>query len=177
MKKLDRIAELINSEFNLHPKAQLQDYYKLFFQDAFGPGHIIKDKTSAEKYLRIELEEASNFEEKDFQNISSTNSFYRVNINVINKELISFENLLDAFIKSAKIENEISSKEWLEEWGNIEQQILLMKIPMENIEKQSTELWKIIRSEQLISHSSIYRKTYSPHYRLINAEQFSRIKC
>lgn len=173
----DKIKKLIKSEFELHSKAQLIDYYKLFFQGTFGPEHIISSRSSARKFLESELEETSIFEERDYQNISYINEFYRVNINVINKEIISFDDFLDAFIKSAKLENEISNKEWLEEWENIEQQILLMKIPMENIKKQSKELWKIIEDKQLVSHSNIYRKTYSPHYRLINAEQFSRINC
>ena len=173
----DKIRKLIKSEFELHPKAQLIDYYKLFFQGTFGPGHIISSRSSARKFLKNELEESSVFEETDYQNISYINEFYRVNLNVINKGMISFDGFLDAFLMSAKIEKEISHKEWLVDWENIEQQILLMKIPIENIEKQSTELWEIITNEQLISHSNIYRKNYSPHYRLFNAEQFLRIKC
>ena len=35
MKEIDKITELIKSEFELHPKAQLRDYYKLFFQGTF----------------------------------------------------------------------------------------------------------------------------------------------
>ena len=100
-----------------------------------------------------------------------------MNLNVINKNKITFDDFLDAFLKSADVENEISYKEWLEEWENIEQQIIMMKIPIENIEEQSAELWKTITNEQLISHSNIYRSAYSPHYRLINAKQFQRIKC
>ena len=173
----DKIRKLIKSEFELHPKAQLIDYYKLFFQGTFGPGHIISSRSSARKFLENELEESSVFEEIDYQNISYINEFYRVNLNVINKGMISFDDFVDAFLKSAKIEKEISHKGWLVDWENIEQQILLMKIPIENIEKQSTELWEIITNEQLISHSNIYRSAYSPHYRLINAKQFQRIKC
>ena len=173
----DKIKKLLKFEFELHSKAQLIDYYKLFFQGTFGPGHLISNKNSARKFLKNELEESSIFEETDFQNINYINELYRVSINVINKGIISFDDFLDAFIKSAKLENEISYKEWLIDWENIEQQVLLMKIPIENIEKQSKEVWKIIEDKQLVSHSNIYRKTYSPHYRLFNAEQFSRIKC
>jgi len=177
MKEVDKITELIKSEFELHPKAQLIDYYKLFFQGNFGPGHIISNKSSAREFLEIELEESTTFEEIDYQDISYINEFYRVNLNVINKGIIPFDDFLDAFLMSAKLKNEISHKEWLVDWENIEQQVIIMKIPIENIEKQSPELWKIMKDKQLVSHSNIYRKTYSPHYRLINAEQFSRIKC
>ena len=177
MKKVDRTTELIKSEFELYPKAQLQDYYKLFFQGTFGPGHIISSKSSARKFLQNELEETSICEKRDYQNISYINEFYRVNLNVINKRRISFDDFLDAFLQSTDFKNEISYKEWVEEWENIEKQIILMKIPIENIEQQSSELLEISKNEQLISHSNIYRAAYSPHYRLINAKQFQRIQC
>ena len=172
-----KITELIISEFKLHPKAQLVDYYKLFFQGTFGPEHIILNKSSAREFLQNELEESSIFEKKDYQNISFINEFYRLNLNVINKGIISFDDFLDAFIKSVELINEMSYEEWIEEWNNIEKQIFMMKIPIENIKQQSSELQEIIKNEQLVSHSNIYRANYSPHYRLINAEQFKRIKC
>ncbi|MDA3814520.1 MAG: hypothetical protein PF570_09760 [Candidatus Cloacimonetes bacterium] len=176
MKKVDRITKLTISEFKLHPKSQLIDYYKLFFQGTFGPEHIISSKSSTREFLRNELEGSSIFEEKDYQNISYINEFYRVNLNVINIGMISFNDFLDAFLKSVEVKNELSHNEWLEQWENIEKQIFMMKIPIENIEQQSIELWKIIKSKQLVSHSNIYRTAYSPHYRLINAKQFRRIK-
>jgi len=171
----DTIRKLIKSEFELHPKAQLKDYYKLFFQGTFGPGHIISNKSSAREFLENEIKDSSIFEESDYQNISHFNEFYRVNLNVINKGIISFDNYLDAFLKSVEFKNEISQNEWLEHWGKIEKQIFMMKIPIENIEQQAAELWKIIESKQLVRHSDIYRTAYSPHYRLINAEQLHRI--
>ena len=172
----DTIKKLIKSEFELHPKAQLKDYYKLFFQGTFGPGHIISNKTSARKFLKNELEESSIFEVIDYQNISYINKIYRVNLNIINKGIITFDDFLSAFLKSANIENEISYKKWLIHWKNIEHQIFMMKLPIENIEKQSAELQEIIRKKQLVSHSDIYHTNYSPHYRLISSEQFQRFE-
>ncbi len=175
--ELLNMKELINSEFNLHPKAQLQDYYKLFFQDAFGPEHIIKDKTSAEKYLRTELEGSSIFEEINYQEIGYINEFYRVNINVINKGIISFDDFLDAFIKSADMENKITDAEWLAIWEEIQKQIFLMKIPINDHRQQIDSLLELIKNKQLVSHSNVYRAAYSPHYRILNEKQFQRIKC
>ena len=171
----DKIKRLIKSEFKLHPEAQLIDYYKLFFQDAFGPEHIITDRVLVRNFLQNELDKAYIFEESDYQNISYINEFYRVNLNVINKGMISFNDFLDIFLKSAELKNKMSHNEWMESWKNIEQQILIMEIPLENIEQQAAELWKIIESKQLVRHSDIYRTAYSPHYRLINAEQLHRI--
>jgi len=177
MKKVDKIIKLIKSEFELHPKTQLIDYYKLFFQGTFGPEHIISNKKSARQFLKDELKESSVFEKTDFQDISYINDFYRVNINVINKGLITFEDYLDAFLKSAKLENTINFKDWLISWKYIEQQVLSMDINFYNIKEQLAELQKVLNNRNLVRHSEIYRKTYSPHYRLVNAIQFRRINC
>jgi hypothetical protein len=173
----EKVIKLINSEYELHPKSQLIDYYKLFFQGAFGPGHIILNKSDARKNLKIELEGSSIFEEQIFQDITYINNYCRVNINVINKGLITFNDFFNAFLSSIQIKHKITFTEWSENWKNIEKQIFKLKIPLANIELQSNQLWKIIKAQKLVSHSEIYHKTYSPHYRLFSAEQLQRIKC
>ena len=173
----EKIIKLINSEYELHPKSQLIDYYKLFFQGTFGPGHIILNSSDAKKYLKIELEKSSIFEEQIFQNISYINNYYRVNLNVINKGLITFNDFFNTFLSSIKVKHKITFSEWSENWKNIEKQVFKLKIPLTNIELQSNQLWEIIKIQKLVSHSKIYRKTYSPHYRLFSTEQLQRIKC
>lgn len=39
-------------QMKTYPKSTLKDLYKNFFQDKFGPGHIISDTTSAGKFLK-----------------------------------------------------------------------------------------------------------------------------
>jgi len=173
----DQINKLIKSEFSLHPKAQLIDYYKLFFQGTFGAGHFIKDRSSATEFLRTELETSNAFEKMEYQDVSYVNNIYRVNINLINEGLISFDDFLDAFLKSAEVENTISENEWIDSWRSIEQQILKSNIPIENFELQSAKLWKIILSTQNVSHSKVYHTVYSPHYRLINIKEYERLLC
>ncbi|MDP8202791.1 MAG: hypothetical protein P9M11_11725 [Candidatus Tenebribacter burtonii] len=173
----DLINKLIKSEYGLHPKAQLIDYYKLFFQGTFGAGHFIKDRSSAAEFLRTELETSVDFEEIEYQDISYINNIFRVNINLIKKGIISFDDFLDAFLKSAEVENIISKDRWMQYWQSIEQQILKLKIPIKNFDFQSTELWKIILSTQNVSHSKIYHTVYSPHYRLFNTKEYERLLC
>lgn len=171
----DKVIGLINSEFKLHPKAQLIDYYKLFFQGTFGPEHIISSKSAASKFLQNELDETSVFEKNNFQDISFINEMYRVNLSVIKKGIVSINDFFEAFIKSLDLKNKISFKEWLDNWKIIEQQIFSMKISIDNRIQQSAELCEIIKTKQLISHSKTYRIKYTPHYRLMNKEEFKRI--
>ncbi|MCF7858823.1 MAG: hypothetical protein K9N07_05790 [Candidatus Cloacimonetes bacterium] len=173
---LDKINSLIGSEYKMHPKSQLVDYYKLFFQGTFGPGHIIKNLSSAKEFLLNELKNASTFEAEESQNISFINKFYRVNINVINKGLLTFEDFFTAFINSAELANEPTYEKWIEYWNLIEKQISKTDLPMTNLDVQSAALWKLIKMKQNLSHSDIYRKEYDPHYRLIQVEIYDKIK-
>lgn len=51
----DHIKKAVLGELKHYPETQLRDIYKNFFQDAYGPGHLIPDSTHAGKYLDIEL--------------------------------------------------------------------------------------------------------------------------
>ena len=58
----NRIKEAVCRQLEAYPQSSLRDLYKNFFQDRFGPGHIVSDTASAGKYLREELAA-----EKDFR--------------------------------------------------------------------------------------------------------------
>ena len=49
------VREAVSWQMQTYPKSTLKDLYKNFFQDKFGPGHIISDTTAAGNYLRREL--------------------------------------------------------------------------------------------------------------------------
>lgn len=46
------VREAVSRQMQNYPKSTLKDLYKNFFQDKFGPGHIISDTTAAGNYLR-----------------------------------------------------------------------------------------------------------------------------
>ena len=48
------VREAVTRQMAAYPQSTLKDLYKNFFQDRFGPGHIIAD-TAAGSYLRWEL--------------------------------------------------------------------------------------------------------------------------
>ena len=50
------IEQAIGRQMASHPASTLQDLYKNFFQEQFGPGHLVPDTTSAARYLRYELQ-------------------------------------------------------------------------------------------------------------------------
>ena len=58
-----KIREAVEGELRLHPEARLTDIYKFFFQDEFGPGHMIPSRKAAMSYLDFELSSSTSFEE------------------------------------------------------------------------------------------------------------------
>ena len=43
----DEIRQAVAGQMHIYPKSTLRDLYKNFFQDLFGPGHIVSDTASA----------------------------------------------------------------------------------------------------------------------------------
>ena len=164
---INKITNLINYEISLYPKAQLQDFYKLFFQDFFGPGHFIKDSASVKKYLDTELLEYTRKTPKqNTQNIACINNFLRVDICVVN-ENVSREDFIDIFIKSSRIK--LSHKiTWQKQWQIILGILLDMKPEFSTELELINRLAKESEFNSAIHHSEIYRKLYQPHYRLMS---------
>lgn len=52
------VNSAVASQMESYPESRLQDLYKFFFQDRFGPAHIIKDRQSAMDFILSELAEA-----------------------------------------------------------------------------------------------------------------------
>ena len=48
----NKVIEAVEAQLKLYPESRLQDIYKNFYQDMFGPGHMIPDTTAAGNYLR-----------------------------------------------------------------------------------------------------------------------------
>ncbi len=51
------VRSAIERQMATYPESTLQDIYKSFYQEHFGPGHIISDTASARRYLMRELSE------------------------------------------------------------------------------------------------------------------------
>jgi len=160
------IIKIALIEFKLHPKATHSDYYKLFFQSYYGPGHSIKNTEIAYKYFLDELRDSTHFDSVLMQDIG--NSFYRVNLKLIKENYISAEDLFSSFINSQKQEPDF--EEWFDFWHRIQK--ILVSIPEIKCKKDSEKLEVILTKNKLISHSKIFKGNYNPHYRIIQKKYF-----
>ena len=77
------VREAVSRQMQNYPKSTLKDLYKNFFQDKFGPGHIISDTTAAGNYLRRELASYTECTGEIAEPTGWEGNFLRVNLSVI----------------------------------------------------------------------------------------------
>jgi len=70
---LSKLQVMFINELEHHPQSSLIDFYKLYMQSAFGPGHIINDENTARAYLAKELVSYQQYTSKFTKN--TTNSY------------------------------------------------------------------------------------------------------
>ena len=97
------ISDAVVRQMTQFPKSTLQDLYKSFFQDRFGPGHIIADETSAMRYLQYELATMDTPIGPLLEPTGYCNRYTRVSLQVIKDSLVSVEQFFDVFMRSARM--------------------------------------------------------------------------
>ena len=179
--KSDRelIGEAIAIQMKDYPQSTLKDVYKNFFQDAFGPGHLMSDAVDAQErmtnYLRNECESAKTDVDPSPYYVKSGwhGRFYRVNLSVINEGKVPFDVFLSAFMESARNFVLPEIEDWSKEWAVIEEVFKERGYEVPGFSEDSTAISNLLKSGEYASHhSEQYEKAYHPHYRLIEKSIF-----
>jgi hypothetical protein len=172
----DRIEKCVEAELKLHREAHLVDLYKYFFQDVFGPGHLISGREGPAAYLDEELAGAKEFEPFDYQELKYNNQFVRVNLRMINNAEISKTELLDAFMQSAREFTLPETDQWRKEWTGIYKVIRQLHPDLPGISSESLMIDSLLLTgNYAVHHSRDYIRAYDPHYRLIHRKYFNKL--
>lgn len=173
-KSLEEAVRLaVKYQMETYPKSTLKDLYKNFFQDKFGPGHIINDTTGAGNYLRRELASYTITEGALAEPTGWEGNFYRVNLSVIKDNLVPYDLYFDAFVRSVNGIQPVPVADWQQEWHRIEAVIRSMSLTLPGYEKDKAEIEQCLDNGEYVGHhSQVFEKTYSPHYRIISKEIF-----
>lgn len=171
----ERIRQSVERQMERYPHSTLRDLYKNYFQDRFGPGHIIADEKAADNYLRYELEHAATMEGDDYEPTGYEERFMRVNLSVIADGIVPYDKYLSAFVRSVNGIEPITVEQWREEWKVIDEVINEMNLNLPNYETDRAEIWALLeRGEYVMHHSKLFEQHYDPHYRIIEREIFQR---
>ena len=167
------VQSAIERQLVTYPESTLQDIYKSFYQEHFGPGHIISDTASARRYLMRELSEMGETQSPYFEPTGSQGDYVRVYLSAVSDSLITAEQLLDAFVRSANSRQE-PAVSWLEKWEAIVSIIQANKMEIEGFETDLPLLTEAARNNQAVHHSRRYNEAYHPHYRIVERGIFER---
>ncbi len=171
------IEQAISRQMASHPASTLQDLYKNFFQEQFGPGHLVPDTASATRYLRYELQSMKGESEALYESIGIEGRFVRVNLTVISRGYITIEAFLDAFLRSATCFELPAIDQWKEKWESIEQTAIGMGLDktLPRFKEDSQAIDELLREgNYVMHHSPEYSEAYQPHYRLIERNIFEK---
>ena len=170
---VERIKKSVERQLSDYPKSTLQDLYKSFFQDRFGPGHLVNDTSTAGNYLRYELKNSESFHERYYEPTGYENNYYRVNLSLLKENKISYQKYFDAFLRSVEKIDLDAISEWKEEWSEIESVIISMNLDLENFEEDLEMIHSVLeQGKYAVHHSEIYNSEYQPHYRIIEKKIF-----
>lgn len=190
-----RVSERVVWQMDNYPESRLVDIYKNFFQDRFGPGHMIADSASAGAYLRSELLKVKGRSQVNLAEVTGWRGDYvRVDLSVITEGLVSYQVFFEAFMESArgirlplagKPEGESakdsadkSIDDWEKEWKRIEKIAKDSYPDIPDFQKDSRFLDSLLNTgKYVVHHSDTYSKSYDPHYRLFRKDVFeTRLK-
>ena len=170
---LSLVYQAIERQLKTYPESTLQDVYKSFYQDRFGPGHMIADTASARQYLMYELSNMTDKSEVYYEPTGNKGRFVRVYLSAVADGLITADQLLDAFVRSA---NGVQKTEidWETEWHHIEEIIVKNDIQINGFEADAALLREASRQNQAVHHSRAYNAAYHPHYRIVERSIFEK---
>ena len=165
----EKVQHAVREQLKKYPELRLQDIYKNFFQDYFGPEHLISDTAMAATYLRQELD----------TNIASTRifvepagwegRFYRVNLSAVKENKIPYSALLDAFARSAEHAAKPPLPVWCAQWDALMSHIDDLKLNLPDYEADKSALQEILQSGRYaVHHSEAFNTAYQPHYRIVS---------
>lgn len=176
------VQEAVAAQIKRYPASTLMDLYKSFFQDRFGPGHLISTEPDAKIKARnyIELECKAEKQEPSLclpiEQTGTEGRFYRVSLSLLVNGTISTDLFLEAFLQSASQFQLPPIEEWATEWNEIERAIRHMHLNLPHYRHDARLIRKILRKGQYaIHHSQEYNDAYHPHYRLIEKSLLSKL--
>lgn len=180
-----RVESVVKRQMELYPESTLMDLYKNFFQDKFGPGHMVSDTASAGSYMRREL--ALMRQESGGKGVKLTQSeaaeiigwegrFVRVDLAVIEMGRVSYKRFAEAFFESSASHILPEIEKWEREWREIEGIIMEIAPHLKGFKEDSEIIAQMLkRGEYVVHHSSVYSAAYRPHYRLIRKDIWERL--
>lgn len=171
-----KFRNIIGNHLMRYPLMNGSDIYKLLFQAAMGSSHAVIDKESARILLESELMNPESGPVEPLKDvISPCGRIARINLRPYAEEKLDPEVLLSAFIRTGR--EFTGSEDTLElycTWFINMRDKDLLPVKFRNIDTIFRDM--ISSGYPAMHHSTIYRNTYSPSYRVVASEYLDDTK-
>ena len=165
--------DFVRTYLQKYPEATLQDIYKGSFQDVFGPAHLLTNREAVKSYILSELEHAQTLEGEYYTPCGWQGNFYQVNLSVVQEGKISIDELVDAFMESARDIDTTLTQAWIDEWKLLQQIVRSVSPDLPGFEEDSTLLAHLLnQGKYVVHHSRKFNQHDHPHYRIIRKDLF-----
>ena len=171
----EAIRTAVERQLAAYPHSTLRDLYKNFFQDRFGPGHIVADTAAAGRYLRAELAAADSLTGAPYEPTGYEGRYLRVNLSVIRDGRVSYDRYFDAFVRSVNQIEPPTPEAWRNEWQLIDGVIRSMQLDLADEADDRRLIGEALAEGHFaMHHSRLFNAHYAPHYRIIERSIFER---
>lgn len=165
---IDELTMVLKHHAERYPQMMPNDAVKLIFQNEFGGGHLISDKSVALNYLIKELEDCRGRDIAQSDVVTDIgNGIVRLDIVAVEKGFITAKRLIEIFAESAKAVKGDSESFYLkiELLEKLTEQGVFgfSKQSLAKFMKEYNEFGKV----RALSHSEHYRGFYAPAYRIV----------
>lgn len=160
---MEELKTVLKAHGARYPKLQIQDAVKLLYQNEFGGGHLIQDRSRFFAMLYREYDSLTRDETKPLTE-SIGNGLVRVNLCRLRREQL--EPLGERFI-AFSVRHQGSLPRFLEKLEVLRAltEEGLFAFGTEELEQYLTAYAKA--GYPMVSHSEVYRQCYAPAYRIL----------
>lgn len=166
------MKEILKTHFERYQKMQIRDMVKLIYQNEFGGGHLVGDELKSfgmleEEYRNLCSSAASYYKDNLFEDIG--NNLYRLHLYPLADTTLSLETLNKFFVNTANsYRGNIES--FLKKLDVLVSMCRNNELPFSPAEAEAFVTEYRAKGCPPLSHSDVYRKAYSPAYRIVQKE-------
>jgi hypothetical protein len=172
---VSKTEEFVNAEFATFPESRFVDVYKSFFQDAFGPGHIIADTAHAGIWVDEELKNDEWPDTIQWQATGIEHDYYRINLVLVKNGTIPRNTLLLAMLESATLARKPEISEFKKQVNELYEAVKKQRPLLPDLEKDKAAIdAQLDKGEVMMHHSEHYLQTYQRRYRIVHHSVFER---
>jgi len=166
------VSSVLKVQLEMYPLLSLMDIYKSFFQDAFGPGHLLVDPERARASFKEELRNMRSHDHRVWEPCGMGYNFCRVPMDLVLDGIIDEEIYFSAFVAGSLNFSVPDIKVWKKTWQSVLKVFSLKSEFIQGFNEDSERILVALDKGIFeMNHSKRYREIYKPHYRIFTLDQ------